>query len=126
MDLNPKLLKLCIEAKKNLVIPSYCSDIIKSFERSVVDSGIRVITELGVCPGLDHALTCSQIDKLKAEGYHINSYIEWVGGLPALEFANNPLKYKVSWSPEGVLSALIREPTFKRNGEVNNVISKVL
>lgn len=27
------------------------------------------------------------------------------GGLPAPEAANNPLKYKFSWSPRGVISA---------------------
>ena len=38
-------------------------------------------------------------------------------GIPSPEAANNPLLYKFSWSPMGVIRASQNDATFRRDGE---------
>ena len=56
-------------------------------------------------------------DKVKSKGGVITSFVSWCGGLPAPEVSNNPLGYKFSWSPKGVLLAGLNSAKFKRNGK---------
>jgi len=44
--------------------------------------------------------------------------VSWCGGLPAPESSDNPLGYKFSWSPRGVLGAATRPAKYKQEGEV--------
>lgn len=52
----------------------------------------------------------------------VTSFISYCGGLPAPECSDNPLRYKFSWSPKGVLLALLNSAKFLRNGEVVEVV----
>ncbi|XP_011792813.1 PREDICTED: alpha-aminoadipic semialdehyde synthase, mitochondrial [Colobus angolensis palliatus] len=52
---------------------------------------------------------------------HIESYISYCGGLPAPEHSNNPLRYKFSWSPVGVLMNVMQSATYLLDGKVVNV-----
>jgi Saccharopine dehydrogenase C-terminal domain len=45
------------------------------------------------------------IDGVKERGGFVSSFLSVCGGLPSPEAADNPLKYKFSWSPKGVISA---------------------
>jgi saccharopine dehydrogenase-like NADP-dependent oxidoreductase len=45
------------------------------------------------------------IKGLQARGGQITRFISLCGGLPAPEAADNPIGYKFSWSPIGVLRA---------------------
>ena len=45
------------------------------------------------------------IKGLQARGGKITRFISLCGGLPAPEAADNPIGYKFSWSPIGVLRA---------------------
>jgi predicted transposase YbfD/YdcC len=66
-------------------------------------------------------------DKVKSKGGIITSFVSWCGGLPAPEVSNNPLGYKFSWSPKGVLLAGLNSAKFKRDGrEVANAFKQTL
>ena len=59
------------------------------------------------------------IDAVRAQGGTIKSFSSVCGGLAspdALE-ADNPLQYKFSWSPRGVISAAQNASRFLENGE---------
>jgi spermidine synthase / saccharopine dehydrogenase (NADP+, L-glutamate-forming) len=45
----------------------------------------------------------------------IKHFYSYCGGLPAPEAANNPLGYKFSWSPRGVLLALLNSASYLSN-----------
>jgi alpha-aminoadipic semialdehyde synthase len=45
------------------------------------------------------------IDDIHDRGGNVTSFTSVCGRLPAPEAADNPLKYKFSWSPAGVISA---------------------
>jgi hypothetical protein len=57
----------------------------------------------------------------KADGGVITSFSSVCGGLPAPEAADNPLKYKFSWSPAGVMSAAENSATYRIDGQVVHV-----
>uniref|UniRef100_A0A2K5XWV3 Aminoadipate-semialdehyde synthase n=1 Tax=Mandrillus leucophaeus TaxID=9568 RepID=A0A2K5XWV3_MANLE len=119
--LHPLVAKACITNKVNMVTASYITPALKELEKSVEDAGITVIGELGLDPGLDHMLAMETIDKAKEVGATIESYISYCGGLPAPEHSNNPLRYKFSWSPVGVLMNVMQSATYLLDGKVVNV-----
>ena len=67
-------------------------------------------------PGIDHFATLHIRDLVYAKGGKIVDYQSWCGGLPAPEFANNPLGYKFSWSPIGAIRALKNNAKYLENG----------
>ncbi|XP_025721503.2 alpha-aminoadipic semialdehyde synthase, mitochondrial isoform X1 [Callorhinus ursinus] len=119
--LHPLVAKACITSKVNMITASYITPALKELEKSVEDAGITVIGELGLDPGLDHMLAMETIDKAREVGATIESYISYCGGLPAPEHSDNPLRYKFSWSPVGVLMNIMQPATYLLNGKVVNV-----
>ncbi|XP_026931156.2 alpha-aminoadipic semialdehyde synthase, mitochondrial isoform X3 [Acinonyx jubatus] len=119
--LHPLVAKTCITSKVNMITASYITPELKELEKSVEDAGITVIGELGLDPGLDHMLAMETIDKAKEVGATIESYISYCGGLPAPEHSDNPLRYRFSWSPVGVLMNIMQPATYLLNGKVVNV-----
>ena len=62
------------------------------------------------------------IEKLKAEKKDIVSFVSFCGGLPDVSVpADNVFRYKFSWSPKGVLSAILNPAVYKKGGEVRKV-----
>nr|XP_020822023.1 alpha-aminoadipic semialdehyde synthase, mitochondrial isoform X2 [Phascolarctos cinereus] len=116
--LHPIVAKACIASKVNMVTASYITPALKELEKSVDDAGITIIGELGLDPGLDHMLAMETIDKAKEVGATIESYVSFCGGLPAPEHSDNPLRYKFSWSPVGVLMNILQPAKYLLNGEV--------
>uniref|UniRef100_A0A8B9P075 Aminoadipate-semialdehyde synthase n=1 Tax=Apteryx owenii TaxID=8824 RepID=A0A8B9P075_APTOW len=115
---HPLVTKKCINHKVNLVTASYLTPAMKELQESVEDAGITVISEMGLDPGLDHMLAMECIDKAKEVGATIVSYTSFCGGLPAPEHSDNPLRYKFSWSPQGVLLNTVQSATYLKNGEI--------
>ncbi|XP_028618405.1 alpha-aminoadipic semialdehyde synthase, mitochondrial [Grammomys surdaster] len=123
--LHPVVAKACIERKVNMITASYITPAMKELEKSVDDAGIAVIGELGLDPGLDHMLAMETIDRAKELGATIESYVSYCGGLPAPEHSDNPLRYKFSWSPVGVLMTIMQPASYLLNGKVVNVTGGV-
>uniref|UniRef100_A0A8C3T980 Aminoadipate-semialdehyde synthase n=1 Tax=Chelydra serpentina TaxID=8475 RepID=A0A8C3T980_CHESE len=118
---HPLVAKKCIDSKVNLVTASYLTPAMKELQESVEAAGITVISEIGLDPGLDHMLAMECIDKAKAVGATVISYTSFCGGLPAPEYSANPLRYKFSWSPEGVLLNTVQSATYLKDGEIINI-----
>ena len=78
------------------------------------------MNEIGLDPGIDHLTACQVFDQVKDRG-RIQSFVSWCGGLPAPECSDNPLGYKFSWSPQGVLMALLNPAKYKLDGVVHTI-----
>jgi saccharopine dehydrogenase-like NADP-dependent oxidoreductase len=75
---------------------------------------IAILPEFGLDPGIDLVLIGEAIRKMK----NIEE-IKWYGaGIPEFEAADNPLRYKVTWTFEGVLSTYFRPAKLIINGEI--------
>ncbi|NWT58316.1 AASS protein, partial [Erythrocercus mccallii] len=120
---HPFVAKKCIDNKVNLVTASYLTPAMKELQESVEAAGITVISEMGLDPGLDHMLAMECIDKAKEIGATVISYTSFCGGLPAPEHSDNPLRYKFSWSPLGVLLNTVQSATYLKDGEIINIPS---
>ncbi|NWS87759.1 AASS protein, partial [Toxostoma redivivum] len=118
---HPFVAKKCIDTKVNLVTASYLTPAMKELQESVEAAGITVISEMGLDPGLDHMLAMECIDKAKEVGATVISYTSFCGGLPAPEHSDNPLRYKFSWSPQGVLLNTVQSATYLKDGEIINI-----
>ncbi|KAL2308952.1 hypothetical protein Nmel_005129 [Mimus melanotis] len=118
---HPFVAKKCIDNKVNLVTASYLTPAMKELQESVEAAGITVISEMGLDPGLDHMLAMECIDKAKEVGATVISYTSFCGGLPAPEHSDNPLRYKFSWSPQGVLLNTVQSATYLKDGEIINI-----
>ncbi|NWU72055.1 AASS protein, partial [Pterocles burchelli] len=118
---HPVVARKCIDNKVNLVTASYLTPAMKELQESAETAGITVISEMGLDPGLDHMLAMECIDKAKEVGATVVSYTSFCGGLPAPEHSDNPLRYKFSWSPQGVLLNTVQSATYLKNGEIINI-----
>ncbi|XP_028813260.1 alpha-aminoadipic semialdehyde synthase, mitochondrial isoform X2 [Denticeps clupeoides] len=118
---HPMVAKHCISKKVNLVTASYLSPAMKELQKSAEEAGITIVNEMGLDPGIDHMLAMECIDQAKADGGTVESYISFCGGLPAPECSDNPLRYKFSWSPYGVLLNTISPAVFLKNNQVISI-----
>lgn len=110
--------KICLELRKNMVTTSYVKPEMKSLDTEVKEKGLLFLNEVGVDPGIDHMAAMKIIDTIKNTGGKITSFYSYCGGLPALVNNNNPLGYKFSWSPEGMMLAATNDGRYLNNGDI--------
>ncbi|KAI1326116.1 saccharopine dehydrogenase [Xylariaceae sp. FL0255] len=115
------VIKSAIRQKKHVVTTSYVSPAMMELDQECKDAGITVMNEIGLDPGIDHLYAVKTIEDVHNEGGKILSFKSFCGGLPAPESSGNPLGYKFSWSPRGVLLALRNPASFYQDGKVVNV-----
>lgn len=111
----------CITHKKNLLTTSYVLPPIQELHQSAVDAGIAIVNEVGLDPGIDHLLAMECFDDAKAEGAVVKSFRSFCGGLPAPEHADNPLRYKFSWSPRAGLLTIMNSARYLWYGKTVEV-----
>lgn len=73
--------------------------------------------QVGLDPGIDHMLIMQAVDSIHARGGKVDELVSLCGGLPDPVAADNPLLYKISWSPRGVLSAAKNSAQYLRQGQ---------
>jgi len=103
--LHPSVARECVAAGRHLVTASYVSEEMRSMAAEAEERGVLLLNECGLDPGIDHVTAVSSIRGVQAKGGRVVKFTSMCGGLPAPEAANNPLGYKFSWSPRGVLTA---------------------
>jgi saccharopine dehydrogenase-like NADP-dependent oxidoreductase len=75
---------------------------------------VSVLPEFGMDPGIDLVMTAEAVRRFDA----VTALHSYGAGIPEPAAADNPLRYKVSWSFEGVLRAYRRVARLVRDGEV--------
>jgi len=113
--------KICVQTTTHMVTASYLTPEMRAMSRDAEQAGIVIINEVGLDPGLDHMSAMSIINEVKSRGGVIDSFVSLCGGLPAPEATDNPLGYKFSWSPRGVLSAGLNPAKYLMAGAEINV-----
>jgi len=120
------VIKAAIKEKKDVVTTSYVSEAMMELDQAAKDAGITVMNEIGLDPGIDHLYAVKTIDEVHKEGGKILGFWSYVGGLPAPEASDNPLGYKFSWSPRGVLLAARNTAHFYEDGQKKTIEGKDL
>jgi saccharopine dehydrogenase-like NADP-dependent oxidoreductase len=115
---HPRVAALCVKHQKQMVTTSYVKDEMRALDGAAREAGVILLNEIGVDPGIDHMSAMRVIHGVERNGGRIASFVSWCGGLPAPEASDNPLGYKFSWSPKGVLLAGRNPARFQRDGTV--------
>ncbi|MFC1724747.1 saccharopine dehydrogenase family protein [candidate division KSB1 bacterium] len=86
---------------------------IQGINKQAKEKGVTILTEFGLDPGIDLILgkkALSEVDQL-------DEFHSYGAGLPDPDSADNPLNYKFTWSPIGVMRAYNRPSTIIRGGQ---------
>ncbi|BDD07276.1 saccharopine dehydrogenase-like NADP-dependent oxidoreductase [Aureibacter tunicatorum] len=113
--------ELCIKHGKNMVTTSYVSEQMKALDEQAKDAGIIILNEIGLDPGIDHMTAQQIIDNAHDRDAKIEEFYSICGALPAPEASQNPLRYKFSWSPKGVVMASNNGAKFLKDGIVQEL-----
>jgi len=98
----------------------------RALEKEAVQAGIIIVNECGVDPGTDHMSAQKLMDSIHAQGGKIEGFTSYCGGLPAPADNNNPLGYKFSWAPRGVLLASRNSALFLKDGKEETIPGNIL
>ncbi|MFS8083997.1 MAG: saccharopine dehydrogenase family protein [Acidobacteriota bacterium] len=102
-----------IATRKPFVSTSYAGAI-SDLDQAARDAGVVVLPEMGFDPGIDLVLARLAIDELDT----VERLDSYGAGVPEASAADNPLKYKVTWTLDGVLKAYKRDARIIRGGRV--------
>ena len=106
----------------HFVSSSYISDEMRSLNNSAIEKSLCLVNEVGLDPGIDHSMSHALVEDYKnssvfsAENQH--SFLSYCGGLSDIP---NDFCYKFSWSPLGVLKALMSTSVSIRDTQIYTV-----
>ena len=112
-----KVASHCLKYRKPLVTTSYVSDAMRALDGQAKAAGLIFLNEIGLDPGIDHMSAMKIIHDVQKAGGKVASFMSYCGGLPAPEANDNPLGYKFSWSPKGVVMAGRNDARYLKDGE---------
>lgn len=102
------IVRLCLSRRAHFVASSYATDELRALDGEARDAGVALVTEVGLDPGIDHLMAHDLVAAYRgAPAFHrdnVLSFTSFCGGVPAVP---NAFRYKFSWSPLGVLRALM-------------------
>ena len=113
--------KVCLRHGKSLVTTSYIQPGIMDLDESAKKAGVLFLNEIGLDPGIDHMTAMSIIDYIHGKHGKVEEFYSLCGALPAPEAADNPMKYKFSWSPKGVILASRNSALYLKKGRKINI-----
>ena len=114
--------ELCLSVNAHFVSSSYISDEMRALNDAAKEKNLCFVNEVGLDPGIDHSMSHALVDDYKnSPKYSSNnehSFLSYCGGLSDVP---NDFCYKFSWSPLGVLKALMSTSVSIRNGDIFTV-----
>lgn len=116
-----RVARACVRHHKPLVTTSYVSDEMEELDEDAREAGVILLNELGLDPGIDHMSAMRVIDRAHDAGGQVKAFRSFCGGLPAPDANDNPLGYKFSWSPRGVVLAGRNDARYLEHGRVVEV-----
>ncbi len=111
----------CMRADVDMLSVSYATSDLVQLSEEARELGLLMLFELGVDPGIDHMATMALLDRLRAEGKRVTSFVSYGGGLPAPDSIDNPLGYAVTWNPRNVVMAGADGALFVEDGRTRAV-----
>jgi len=109
--------RICIRYKRSLVTTSYVQPEMRLLNEQAKAAGVLLLNELGLDPGLDHMTAMKIIDYIHLKKGKVEEFYSLCGALPAPGYADNPLKYKFTWSPKGVILASRNSALYLKKGK---------
>ena len=92
----------------------------REIDRDAKSHNIAILPEFGMDPGIDLVLAAKAVSELD----EVSEFYSYGAGFPAPEAARNPLKYKFSWSPIGVMRAYLRPARIISKGRIIEIAAE--
>jgi len=111
--------KAAVEARVPLVNACYAHEI-EDLNDAAEAAGVTLLPESGMDPGIDlvlAGLAVSQVDE-------VHDLITYGSGFPEAKAADNPIKYKITWTWEGVLRSYYRSARLLVDGDEARIPAK--
>ena len=102
----------------HLVNAFYAVPEVKKLAGEARAKDVTILPEFGMDPGIDLVLLGEAVRSLD----HVEEIITYGAGFPEPEAAHSPLKYKVTWTFEGVLQSYLRAGRVIRDGQVVEIV----
>ncbi|MFS8096763.1 saccharopine dehydrogenase NADP-binding domain-containing protein [Lentzea alba] len=118
---HPALVRLAVERGAHFTCSSYLSPGIAEHADAATDRGLVVLTECGLDPGIDHLLGHELVRQAKAfagDRPATVRFTSYCGSNPAVP---NDFRYRFSWAPRGVLTALLSPARLIEDDEPKDV-----
>jgi hypothetical protein len=119
---HPALVGLALEHGAHFVCSSYVSPGITAQADAARKRGLVILTEIGLDPGIDHLLCHELVRKAMAvtgDQPATVRFTSYCGSNPA---EPNDFRYRFSWAPRGVLTALLNPARLVDQGAVTSVL----
>jgi saccharopine dehydrogenase (NADP+, L-glutamate forming) len=102
------LARTCVTRGAHFVSSSYITPEMRALDAAAHEAGVSIVGEVGLDPGIDHLMAHDLVAAYRASKHYdrdnVLSFTSHCGGVPARP---NAFRYKFSWSPLGVLRALM-------------------
>ena len=114
--------EICISLEAHFVSSSYISDEMRDLNSAAIKKGLCLVNEVGLDPGIDHSMSHALVEEYRNSSVfskeNSHSFLSYCGGLSDIP---NDFCYKFSWSPLGVLKALMSTSVSIRDSEIYTV-----
>ncbi|MGB3313436.1 MAG: saccharopine dehydrogenase C-terminal domain-containing protein [Albidovulum sp.] len=102
------LARSCVTKGAHFVSSSYITPDMRTLDEPARAAGVSILGEVGLDPGIDHLMAHDLVAAYRASQVYdrdnVLSFTSYCGGIPTRP---NAFRYKFSWSPLGVLRALM-------------------
>jgi saccharopine dehydrogenase-like NADP-dependent oxidoreductase len=105
--------RLAVQNGIHLVNSSYVPPEFHEIGRGAAARGLAILPEFGFDPGIDLVLAGQAVKELD----EVHEFYSYGAGFPEPKAATGPLRYKISWTFEGVLKSYLRDARVIREGE---------
>jgi saccharopine dehydrogenase-like NADP-dependent oxidoreductase len=102
-----------VEHGVHVVNASYAGPDVKQLASRAKAREVTILPEFGMDPGIDLVLLGEAARRLD----RVEEIVSYAAGFPELQIARSPLKYKVTWTFEGVLKSYRRAARMIRDGQ---------
>ncbi len=112
-----RMAQLAVENGVHVIDASYALPEYRQLEDQARSRQVVILPECGLDPGIDLVLVGRAL-KMFDEIHTLNAY---GAGVPEPAAADNPLKYKISWTFDGVLRSYTRPARLVREGQIVDI-----
>lgn len=105
--------RLAVKSGIHLVNSSYPPPEFQEIGREAAARGLAILPEFGFDPGIDIVLAGQAVKELD----EVHEFHSYGAGFPESKAASGPLRYKISWTFDGVLKSYVRDAIVMRDGK---------
>jgi len=111
----------CVRHHAHMVSASYRDERVRDLDHDARRNDVLLLTEAGLDPGIDIMSAMEIIQRIRAQGGYVESFLSYGSGVPAPEVEANPLRYCITWNPRNVVMSAERGAQYMVDGQIKIV-----